>query len=347
MVVKQHQRFILQDKSFSNIVKRDITRIAESYAFSEADVGKINIIVSELTSNLLKHATQGGELLVKPIDRNGIEIISIDRGPGMADTQRMLRDGTSTSGTAGEGLGAIQRLSNEFDIYSQPGTGTVILSRFFKSYSKPPADAQKRAERFEVATIMVPKQNELLCGDGCAVLMKDNNCHLIALDGLGHGANANEASTQAASSFLTDHKLDPADNLRRIHESIRKTRGAVGTIVHINASRKKLNYCGIGNIAGKIYTVDGATLSNMTSKNIISYNGIIGHNIPGTFSSQQTDWNNSSLLVLHSDGILTRWDLAKYPNLHRHDASILAAVIYRDYCRHTDDSLIVVVVPKA
>lgn len=347
MVVKQHQRFVLQDKSFANLIKRDITRIAESYGFSEADVGKINIIVSELISNLLKYTPEGGELLVKAIGKHGIEILCIDKGPGMQDPNRMMNDGTSTSGTAGEGLGAIKRLSNEFDLYSQPGQGTIILSRLFKAHKKEKVDILARENRFEIVTVMVPKHNEQLCGDGCAMVIDGNNCYLIVLDGLGHGASANEASFQAADSFLARHALEPAANLRLIHKDIRKTRGAVGSIIHVSTTRKKLSYCGIGNITGKLYTLNGAVLSNAASRNIISYNGIIGHNIPATFSSQLLDWNSSNLMVLHSDGILTRWDLSKYPNLHRHNSSIMAAVIYRDYCRHTDDSLVVIVRPKA
>lgn len=347
MVVNQHQRFVLQDKTFANLVKRDITRIAESYGFAETEVGKINIIVSELISNLFKYTPKGGEILIKPIENNGIEIISLDNGPGMSDTQRMMRDGTSTSGTAGEGLGAIKRLSIDFDIYSQPGLGTIVLSRIFKPHKRVTVDLQLRDNRFDVGVVMVPMHNEALCGDGCAIITEGNNLYLIAVDGLGHGANANEASAQAAANFLLNHTSDPAANLHQIHSNIRKTRGAVGTIVHINASRKKINHCGVGNIAGKIFTIDGAILSNMNSRNIIAYNGILGHNIPTTFSTQQSEWSNNNMLILHSDGILSRWDLSKYPNLHRHDPSLIAGIIYRDFNRKTDDSLVVIIKPKA
>jgi len=347
MDVNQHQRFVLQDKSFASLIKRDITRIAESYGFSQSDVGKINIIVSELISNLLKHTTQGGELLVKSVAGVGLEIICLDNGPGIHDIVRMMRDGTSTAGTAGEGLGAIQRQSDEFDIYSQPGLGTVILSRVFRSQSKRKLEVRQANSRFDVASVMVPKPNEQLCGDGFAIFAQGNDCYLIALDGLGHGANAHEASSQAAASFLTNYTLDPATNIRLIHNDIRKTRGAVGSIAHISASKKTVSYCGVGNIAGRVFSLDDGTISNTNSRSIIAYNGIIGHNIPATFHTHQTLWNKHSLLVLHSDGIKTRWDLSKYPSLHRHDVSIIAAVIYKDNSRHSDDSLVVVVRPKA
>ena len=121
MDVKHHQRFSLADRSFANIVKRDITRLAESHGFSPSEVGRINIVVSEMASNLLKHSPQGGDILVKYTTDNALEIICIDSGPGMKDPQRMMQDGSSTAGTAGEGLGAIVRQSHTFDMYTQPG----------------------------------------------------------------------------------------------------------------------------------------------------------------------------------------------------------------------------------
>lgn len=341
---KLHQRFILQDRSFASLAKRDLQRMAEKLGFSATDVGKLNIIVAELISNLLKHTPQGGELLAKPIGEEGIEIICFDQGPGMSDTHRMMRDGTSTSGTFGEGLGAIKRLSSEFDIYAQPGLGTVILSRLYKA---PVTDAVLHpAKKFKVAAVMVAKTFEKYCGDNFAVIENGNDCYLIVLDGLGHGVNANEASSLAVRTFEKNYALEPCGSLRLIHDSIRKTRGAVGSVVHISTTKNEIAYCGIGNISGKLYSGYGANLSNVASRNLISYNGTIGHNIPNTFHLQRIDWSGASLLVMHSDGIKTRWDLGKYPNLHRHDPSIIAAVIFRDYCRQTDDSLVLVAQQK-
>ncbi|MBC5772827.1 SpoIIE family protein phosphatase [Pontibacter sp. KCTC 32443] len=343
MDVKHYQRFLLADRSFANIVKRDITRLAESHGFSPAEVGRINIVVSEMASNLHKHSPQGGELLVKYTEDNAIEILCLDFGPGMKEPHRMMQDGTSTTGTAGEGLGAIMRQSHTFDMFSCAGCGTVLLSRIYKGSTSAP----KKNVPFEIGALLVPKPNEQFCGDGFAMSIQGRSCEFIALDGLGHGAAAQDASTEAARVFLNNHSLDPVSNLRQIHQAIRKTRGAVGTIVHIDLGLKRMSYCGIGNIAGRLYTIDGPGIVNASSKSIIAYNGILGHNIPTTLNSQQQEWNKSSLLILHSDGIKSRYDLSKYTNLHRHDVSIIAAVLYRDFRRDTDDSLVVVVRSKS
>ncbi|TXK48718.1 SpoIIE family protein phosphatase [Pontibacter qinzhouensis] len=344
MDVKHHQSFLLPDRTYANIVKRDITRIAESYGFSPAEVGRVNIVVSEMVSNLQKHTTQGGEILIKQLDKTGIEIICLDNGPGMADAIRTMEDGYSSVGTAGEGLGAIKRQSHEFDIFSQLGAGTILLSRMFKGHYKP---SPMPKSRYEVAAVMVPKPGEFACGDNYAMLERGNDCYLIALDGLGHGPNAQEASTEAANAFLSQPSQDPAAVLRHIHGSIRRTRGSVGTVAHISLGKKQISFCGVGNIAGKIFSVEGPYLTNALSRNIMAYNGILGHNVPSSFSTQIDTWNNSKLLVLHSDGLKSRWDISKYTNLHRRDASIIAALLYRDFCRQTDDTLVLVARSKA
>ena len=175
MVVKHHQRFQLADRSFANIVKRDITRLAESHGFSQAEVGRINIVVSEMASNLLKYSPIGGEIFVRFTPDKALEIICLDNGPGMKDPQRMLVDGTSTTGTAGEGLGAIMRQSHTFDLYSHPGCGTVILSRIYKGLHEAP----KKKSTFEIATVIVPKLRSALAssaGEGIDLLFSRQPC---------------------------------------------------------------------------------------------------------------------------------------------------------------------------
>jgi anti-sigma regulatory factor (Ser/Thr protein kinase) len=338
MDVNLHHRFQIPDRSYASLTKKDITRLAESFALSESAVGKVNIIVSEMVSNLEKHTTEGGELLVKAIGKpiRGIEIICLDNGPGMSDPRRMMEDGVSTYGSAGEGLGAMQRQSDVFDLYSQPRMGTVIVSKVYKSNSALPP-----RRRYETGTVMVPKPKEVDCGDGFAILHHDQEVFLLALDGLGHGSSAQEASQLAVKTFCDQPIADPASALRTIHDSIRRTRGAVGFAVHLNLKHNKLNYCGIGNIAGKLFSTD-TSLGNMSYKNVISYNGILGHNVPGNFHNQSLDWDRNKLLIVHSDGLKSRWDMSKYPNLHRHLPTTIAAVLYKDHSRHTDDTLILV-----
>ncbi len=339
MAAKHHQSFSIPDRSFASITKRDITRLAESLGFSENETGKINIIVSEMLTNLAKFSPEGGELLVRQVGEpvHSLEIICIDSGPGMNEPLRMMQDGVTTFGSAGEGLGAIKRQANFFDIYSAPGLGTVILTQVTKATATDTTDGLPK--NLEVGYVMVPKPHEILCGDGFAMKVRHNNLYLLALDGLGHGSYANEASSLATKLFEQSGEVNPVQALRDLHMGIKRTRGAVGFAASI--SSENISYCGVGNIGGKLYTGD---LSNNTPpyKNIISYNGILGHNIPNTLNNQQLEWGRSKMLIMHSDGLRSRWDLSKYPNLQRHHPTVIAAVLYKDFSRHTDDTLVVV-----
>ncbi len=315
--------------------------MAEEAGFTAAEAGRLNIVVSEMTSNLAKHAADGGELLVRSLG-HGIEVICLDNGPGMVDSLRMLEDGVSTYGSAGEGLGAIKRQSDVFDLYSQPGMGTVIVSQVHRAAK--PALAPN-AGSHNIGFVMVPKPNETLCGDGLCVVEKGAEVYLLAMDGLGHGANAHEAAQAAVQAYASALPQHPSDMLRNIHQQIRRTRGAVGMVVNVSGNSHKISYCGIGNIAGKLYSSD-LSAAGSGYKNIISYNGIIGHNIPGSLNNQQLDWGRNKTLILHSDGLKSRWDLAKYPNLSRHLATTIAAVLYKEHRRHTDDTLVLVLKSK-
>ncbi|WP_299754534.1 ATP-binding protein [uncultured Pontibacter sp.] len=342
MDVKQHQRFLIPDKSYASIAKREIARVAAAAGMSVSDVGKLNIVVAEMVSNLVKHTVQGGELLLRVLGgtpAEGIEVISLDNGPGMTDPIRMQEDGISTFGTAGEGLGAIKRQSDVFDLYSQQGVGTVILSRILKPVKT--TSATQPARHHEIGYVMVPKPKETVCGDGLAIIEKETEVYILALDGLGHGPSAHEASELAAQVFTSSPPLLPTDALRLIHHNIKRTRGAVGFVANISGTSNRMSYCGIGNIAGKLYAPD-ATFGSSPYKNVFSYNGILGHNIPNTLSEQELDWGRHRMLILHSDGIKSRWDLTKYQALNRHLPTTVAALLYKDNSRQTDDSLVVV-----
>lgn len=337
----KHQHFPLADRSFLNIVRRDISKIAENIGFTEAETGRVSLVVTEMATNLLKHATtQGGELLVKPLcDENsqscGIELLCLDNGPGMSDPQRMMEDGVSTFGSMGQGLGAIKRQSDFFDIYSKRGLGTIILSRIYRK-GQVPNLLTRTTHKFQIGAVMVPKPGEKESGDGWSLRLSHEGAYLVVLDGLGHGEYAYEASQSAVHAFQQQPKQTPSAMLRGIHAAIKKTRGAVGAIAHWNVESQSLYFCGIGNISGRIFSAEG-------TKNLLSYNGTLGMTVPTTLNDHHHHWAPGSMMVLHSDGLKTRWDFQKYPELIRHDPTLIAAVLYKDNTRTVDDTLVVVV----
>jgi anti-sigma regulatory factor (Ser/Thr protein kinase) len=323
--------YCAEDRSYFSLLKKDINKKASEAGFESKKLSSLDIIVAEMTSNLQKHAEKG-ELLVSITGEEGkeyLELICIDNGPGMADASKMMPDGVSTTSTSGNGLGSIKRLSDYFEIYSLLGWGTILLCRIYKNADIP----EKRS--IIMRSLTVPKPGETVSGDGGTFIQNADYFKLLVADGLGHGEEAHKAIIEARKAFKTCRENDPVNIIRFIHESIKKTRGAVGMVVVYDFKRKVWKTAGVGNIT--------TGMSNYLSvRNLMSYNGIIGHNIPNTMSSQEIPSADYQQITLCSDGLKTRWDSTKYAGINKYDPSFLAAALYKDYARKTDDMSVIV-----
>lgn len=333
MVSEVHTAYKVADRSYFSLLKKEIHALAASAGFSEGKVGEIDIIVSEMVTNLVKHAGEG-QVLIKLVEKEGIqgvEIISLDNGPGMNDVSRMVADGVSTTNTLGQGLGAMKRLADVFQIYSQKGWGTVILARVFENklpyWKKPPVA--------EINAVVLPKPGEEACGDGFFFTQNKECIRLFLGDGLGHGPDAAHAVQAAGKAFLAMDSTDPVEMIRDLHRVVKKTRGLVGTIGVFDVEARSWRICGVGNISTKV-------IGPSSLKNHISYNGIIGLNVPNTLNAQQIPYEKGQQVILCSDGIKTKWDVVRYPTIARYDLSITAAVLMKDFARLTDDMSVAV-----
>ncbi|MDB5118924.1 MAG: Stage sporulation family protein [Sphingobacteriales bacterium] len=332
MVDATHISFRADDRSYFAILKKGIHKQAVDSGYSANKIAQIDIIVSELTSNLHKHAS-GGEILFANIQESSkeyLEIISIDNGPGINDLPRMLQDGVSTTKTLGQGLGSLKRLSDTFDIYTQRDWGTIALSRVYKDSA-----ASRINTDFEIKSIIVSKPGETVSGDGTYYKVTKDYFKILVADGLGHGPEANRAVNEAVNAFKVCPFHTPVEILRFLHAAILKTRGIVGTIIIYNFNDKTWSVAGIGNIACKL-------MNGLSYKNVMSYNGIIGHNIPNRMDNQSFSQDDYFQFMACSDGLKSRWEAAKYNSIHKCDPTILAAAIYKDYARKTDDMSIVI-----
>jgi anti-sigma regulatory factor (Ser/Thr protein kinase) len=315
--------------------RRIAVNLAQTLAFSEAEIGKVAIIIAEIAKNFLKHA-QAGELHLRALkyeNKNGIEILGLDRGPGMADVRKCLEDGFSTVGTSGTGLGAIARLSDLFDIHSIPKLGTAILSQIWSGQDK---DFLSIATKpLEIGVIQLPKPGEKISGDGWAIESQLNRHLILVADGLGSGISAAEASQTAIQTLRENAKLNPKAILELAHKALRKTRGAAVAIAEIDAERDTICFAGIGNITGTIVT-------NSQRRSLIANNGTIGYQVR-KIEEFVYPWSSRSLLIMHSDGLGTQWTLDRYPGLISRHPSLIAGVLSRDYRRARDDVTVLVV----
>src|SRR5262249_57361183 len=120
----------------------------------EGTVGGVGGGVTEAATNIVKHG-EGGEVLLRPLQENGecgIELLALDRGPGMANLAESRLDGVSRSGTAGTGLGAIARMADVHDMYSPLGHGTALLARIWQTRRSMP-----RRSPLAVGAVSVPR----------------------------------------------------------------------------------------------------------------------------------------------------------------------------------------------
>lgn len=318
--------------------RRTCVELSQRNGFDEEAGGRVAIVATELSTNLVKHGT-GGQILVGIVeDEQGgpaIEVIAIDKGGGIADLESALRDGVSTAGTAGAGLGAIKRQSNCFEIFSQSGRGTVLVARL---YAKP--ENAKRGLGISdprPACVSVPYPGESVCGDGWAARAEGGVQTLMVIDGLGHGPDAAKVSNEALRLFDKYWQEDPSEVVRCLHAGLRSTRGGAVAVARVEPAAKRVTYSGVGNISGAICS------SNGDMRRMMSYNGTIGHNARNVQQLQYAmDRPEDTMIVMHSDGIGTSWQSSAYPGLIGRAPILLASVLYRDFTRGRDDATVLV-----
>jgi anti-sigma regulatory factor (Ser/Thr protein kinase) len=310
--------------------RRQAVERAVRLGFGEERSGRVAVVVAELAGNLVKHVPRGGDLFVATIDRNGataVEIVAVDSGPGIADKERALEDGYSTAGSVGNGLGAVARLSDSFDLYSTEGKGTVVVSRIWR-------DGGRDASAVSAGGVCGMMEGETVSGDDFGIMDVDGRTRIVVADGLGHGHGAREAAAEAIEAFRGGAAEPVGQVLESIHRRLRPTRGAAVALAEIDPGRRTLCYTGLGNIAGTIVGGDAA-------RSLVSHNGTAGHAVR-RIQEFTHELPPAAVVVLHSDGITSRWNLDAYAGLSRRAPTVTAGVLYRDFHRGRDDATAVV-----
>lgn len=302
-------------------------RLAQQQDFDETRAGQLAIVVTEAATNVLKHAREGRMLLtaIHAGEARGVEVLAIDKGPGIGNLPQALRDGVSSAGTAGTGLGALRRLSDEFDVYAPAGKGAVFFMRLWREASAVPLPA---------GGVCLPLAGETESGDAWAFAVGQAPLALMVADGLGHGPEAAKAAAAALQTLAKHPQLRPAAQIEACHAALRPTRGAALATALLDPVQRQLYFAGVGNI-GACVIEQGAR------RQLVSHNGIVGHNMRKVqeFTVPSAP---GALVILASDGISTQWDLDGYPGLMACAPSVIAAVLLRDYARERDDASVLV-----
>ncbi|MGC2213694.1 MAG: ATP-binding SpoIIE family protein phosphatase [Silvibacterium sp.] len=314
------------DRSSVGEARRAAITAAQALEFDEGRRSDISIVVTELANNVLRHAT-AGELLLCPVEGStkSLDIIALDTGPGIRDVSRAFEDGVSTSGTAGQGLGAVERLSDIVSLYSIPGKGTVVFCRFKLS---------EASESLPAGVVNIPITGEIACGDSYLVIPGNGRSLYMMVDGLGHGAIAAEAALEAVKAVQASSQESLTEIMTSTHNALKATRGAAMSIALVDHERSIVTYAGVGNISASLG--DG-----ITSRNMVSQNGTLGAALPRV-QEFNYPFGPGTALLMFSDGLNSKCGFSGYPGILNRPHGLIAGLLYRDFSRRRDDATVLV-----
>lgn len=321
----------VSEDSTVGAVRRAATALGTELGLPAERVGDLGIVATEVTSNLLKHANDGAVHLRALRDAgsgrpSGVELVAIDAGPGMSDLAASSRDGHSTAGTLGIGLGAISRQATRLHVFSEPGRGTVLTASVWGGEPPP--------ERW-AAGLTRPIAGETVSGDAYALREVDERGQAFLSDGLGHGPLASRASQAAAAAFRDAPAGRPAAVLEYVHRAVAHTRGAVGAVIELDRVAGVLSCASVGNIAGWI-------VGHQRRRGLAAQPGFLGDRQRRTIREYTAPVDAEDIVVLHTDGLTDRWNLADYPGLLARDPLTIAATLLRDAGLRRDDAGVLV-----
>jgi anti-sigma regulatory factor (Ser/Thr protein kinase) len=318
----------IDDPSAVGRARRAAIALAARAGLTDSRAADVGLAVTEAATNLIRHAEDGALLLrlIRSGDQAGVELAAVDSGPGIADLALATEDGHSSRGSLGIGLGAITRLASGVDLHSVPGRGTVLTAAFW-----PPHVPDRRPS---VDGVTRPISGEEVSGDAWAVRTAGGRQLALLCDGLGHGRLAARAATEAVRAFLTDAGESPEALLRRLHVALGGSRGAAAAVALLDYPAGQLTYAGVGNIAGWL-------VSPGRRSGLLTYPGIVGHQTR-TIRAVGYPLPRDAVLIMHSDGVNDRWNLADYPGLVSHRPLTIAATLLRDAGVRRDDASVLV-----
>jgi anti-sigma regulatory factor (Ser/Thr protein kinase) len=309
--------------------RRLVVGLARHIGLPPSRVDQVTITVTELATNLLKHGG-GGHIHAAAYDDAGgagLEMLALDRGNGMVDHLRCLEDGYSSVGSPGTGLGAIARLADAMEIYSRPGQGCAILVRL--------AGGPVSVNSALLGATFAPYPGELTSGDNWAWSETADGGTVMLVDGLGHGVEAASAAEAAVRAFHQHAAAACEDLVAHLHRALAPTRGAALAVARIDASARVVRFVGLGNISANL-------MSGVKSRHMVSLSGTAGH-VVHRIREFTYDFAGDLLVIMHSDGLTTRWDLAAYPGLVALHPALIAGVLLRDHRRGRDDASVVAI----
>lgn len=331
-----HTVFPMTDASCVGEARRHAAMLAADLHFGEVDAGRLALVVTELGTNLVKHARQGRLLLATrtaTCDAHSVgdvEVMSLDDGPGIGNIDQSMGDGFSTAGSPGTGLGAITRIADDFELHSDVPAGTVAVARVRARTAAtiPPGV-------FRVGAVALLAPGETTSGDGWCFASEGAQAAFLMADGLGHGPEAAVAAREALRIFSQNPFNALTSLMEQAHATLRGTRGAAVAVARLDPEGSLLRTAGAGNVIIRV-------VSGVSDRTLLSQHGTVGLQISRP-QEVTTEWPRHAALVCHTDGVQSRWPAKAITPLLGHDPALAAALIARDFCRGRDDATVMIV----
>lgn len=322
------------DRSDAVLAREETEQRASTAGFDETARAELEIVATELVTNLVKHA-DGGDLRLARItagDRSGVRIESLDAGPGITDVREALADGASTVGSLGSGLGAVNRLVDELHI--QPREGSAVGTHVVADRWVRPRYRSTSPCPLAVGAASRPRSSGDPNGDAFVIKRWADNVLVGVIDGLGHGRPAHDAATVAKQYIETHFDRPLASIFRGVERACTGTRGVVLALARFNWDAEALTYASVGNIA---YTVTAPD-----SPHLVTRRGVLGRDSPEPVVTENR-WKPGYDMAIYSDGLRSRWTLDDYDRTGDESASALAHRLLTELGKADDDATVVVV----
>ncbi len=327
MEVAYTEHVPITDASSVGEARRRGLLMADRLGFDSVRSGEFGLLITEVSRNILLHGGGGQTIILGARNEKGAvgRILALDSGPGIADMAKAMSDGFSTGGTMGGGMGAMRRIATSIEVFSGK-SGTIVLLEL---------GAPSKPSGLTVAGMAIPYPGERLCGDAWTYHQTSERTAVLLVDGLGHGLAAAEAAEEAVAVFGKRADRTPGEILSYVHEGLKKTRGAVAAIAEIRPHERTLTYAGVGNTAASV-------VNHERSRSLVSHSGTLGLASP-KIQEFKTEWRPDDTMIMHSDGVQTRWDLTAYSGLLAKHPAVIGAALFRDFRRQRDDASVIVI----
>jgi len=181
----------------------------------------------------------------------------------------------------------------------------------------------------DVASFARPCLGERVSGDTVVIEHRDEILFLAIVDALGHGPQANAVASRAERFLRNGWSCDVLDTMHRLHSELRGTIGAGAGLCVVDRVTREVRYAGVGNTVLRTFGSQATRL--------VSADGIIGSRFR-TPAVQAAPLNESSIILMYTDGVSDRFDLEQYPQIIYHSASAIAHKIVASFGKPYDDA---------